>query len=250
MKNPRTPLIGIGVAAAAFALLAAPAHAQTAAPSAAMRALEIKYVRDSQEYATVSRMVYRLATRAVTDAAKTLKPQSWVVILDIDETALDNTPSQLDRAAYDLPFDPVAFVGWVNRREASPVPGAVEFVAAVRKAGGRIAWISNRLPAGEEGTRDNLKRVSLWTDDDRLCLADSARPKRARRTEVISGSGACSWTGIPMNPVAFIGDQMGDFPEPNENVPGTGTDDAFGTVNFLLPNPMYGDWTSRVTRTR
>ena len=227
------------------------AWAQTSAPPpSAMRALEIKYVRDSQEYATLSRMVYRMATRAVTDAAKSLKPQSWVVVLDIDETALDNTPSQLDRAAYDLPFDPVAFVGWVARREAGPVPGVVEFIAAVRKAGGRVAWISNRLPAGEEATRDNLKKVSLWTDDDRLCLADSARPKRARRTEVISGSGACSWAGTPMKPVAFIGDQMGDFPEANEGVPGAGADDSFGAMSFILPNPMYGDWTSRVTRTR
>jgi len=225
--------------------------AQTPAPPpSAMRALEIKYVRDSQEYATLSRMVYRMATRAVTDAARSLKPQSWVVVLDIDETALDNTPSQLDRAAYDLPFDPAAFVGWTMRREAGAVPGVVEFVSAVRQAGGRIAWISNRAAAAEEATRDNMKRVALWTDDDRLCLADPARPKRARRTEVVSGSGACSWNRTPMTPVAFIGDQMGDFPEANEGVAGAGTDDAFGTMSFILPNPMYGDWTSRVTRTR
>jgi predicted secreted acid phosphatase len=30
----------------------------------------------------------------------------------------------------------------------------------------------------------------------------------------------------------------------------TGTDEALGVACFLLPNPMYGNWTSRVTRQR
>jgi predicted secreted acid phosphatase len=48
--------------------------------------------------------------------------------------------------------------------------------------------------------------------------------------------------------VAFVGDQMGDFPAPDEDIPETGDEGAFGRTCFLLPNPMYGDWTARVTR--
>jgi predicted secreted acid phosphatase len=51
-----------------------------------------------------------------------------------------------------------------------------------------------------------------------------------------------------MKVTAFVGDQMGDFPTPDENIPEAGSDVAFGRTCFLLPNPMYGDWTSRVTR--
>ena len=240
--------IALGIA---LALSVVAAFAQSPPPPAATTALEIKWVRDSEEYATITRMVYRIATQAVTQAAKPLAAKSWVVVLDIDETSLDNSPYQLERAAYGLPYDSASFVGWSKRREAGAVPGVVEFIDAVRKAGGRVAWISNRAAAGEEATRNNLKRVGLWTDDDRLCVAgDAARTKRVRRTEVFSGSGACSWN-TPMKAVAFIGDQMGDFPEANESVAGAGTDASFGIMSFILPNPMYGgDWTSRVTRQR
>ena len=41
---------------------------------------------------------------------------------------------------------------------------------------------------------------------------------------------------------------MTDFPESGRAVPGTGTDAAFGRICFLLPNSMYGAWTTKVTR--
>ena len=66
----------------------------------------------------------------------------------------------------------------------------------------------------------------------------------------MKGSGDCAWPNTPMRVLAFVGDQLGDFPEAAEAIPGTGSDDAFGTVCFLLPNPMYGSWTTRVTRQR
>ena len=57
-----------------------------------------------------------------------------------------------------------------------------------------------------------------------------------------------AWAGTTMKVTAFVGDQMGDFPVTDENIPETGSDTAFGRTCFLLPNPMYGDWTTRVTR--
>ena len=45
-----------------------------------------------------------------------------------------------------------------------------------------------------------------------------------------------------MKVVAFVGDQMGDFPEAAEHIAGAGSDEAFGRSCFLLPNSMYGDW--------
>ncbi|MEO8682983.1 MAG: HAD family acid phosphatase [Vicinamibacterales bacterium] len=238
----------IGVALLGLALGTVPLAAQ--APALQPAALEIKYVRDSQEYQMLSRMVYRAATQAVVASAKALAPKSWVVVLDLDETALDNSPFQLERAAYGIPFSPDAFVSWSLRREAGAVPGVVEFIDAVRRSGGRVAWISNRAFAADQATRDNLAHLKLWNDEDRICLQEAAeRTKRVRRTEVIGGKGACSWNA-PMTPVAFIGDQMGDFPAADEGITAAGTQDSFGTINFILPNPMYGDWTSRVTRIR
>lgn len=210
----------------------------------------VRYMRDSEEYAALARQIYRIATDAVTRAAQAAGRHGWAVVLDIDETALDNSAYELERAAYNQPFDAASFSAWVRRRESGAVPGAGGFVAAVRRAGGRIAWISNRDASAADATRDNLRAAALWNDDDRLCLQEGPqRPKRVRRGEVIAGRGGCAWS-TPVSVLAFIGDQMSDFPAADEGVPGTGTDEAFGRTCFLLPNSMYGDWMSRVTRVR
>jgi 5'-nucleotidase (lipoprotein e(P4) family) len=214
--------------------------------------LGIKYMRDSQEYATLARQVYRAAEVAVRTAAPSLQKGSWVVSLDIDETALDNSTYQLEREAYRLPFDSVSFNAWVMRRQAPAVPGVSEFAQTVHQLGGYVAWISNRDVQTFEATRANLTALQLWSDQDRLCLQAQTTPrppKRLRRSEVLSGQGGCSWPGTKMRFVVFVGDQMGDFPEADEDIPGTGTDLAFGRTCFLLPQAMYGEWVTRVTRT-
>ena len=221
-------------------------------PALLTQSLAIKYMRDSQEYSTLARQVYRTAEQAVRTAAPSLQKGSWVVSLDIDETALDNSPYQLEREAYRLPFDVTSFNAWVARRQAAAIPGVSEFVQTVRQLGGSVAWISNRDVQTLEATRANLTALQLWSDQDRLCLQAQTTPrptKRTRRSEVSAGQGGCSWTGIQMRFIAFVGDQMGDFPEADEGIPDTGTDLAFGRTCFLLPQAMYGDWVTRVTRT-
>jgi len=242
----RTSFRGTAAVAAAVFLLIQPARAQ--APSAA--ATGIKYMRDSEEYAALSRQVYRLAAESVARRAQNLASGSWAVVLDVDETALDNSAYQLDRAAYGLPFENTSWNAWVLRREAGAVPGVVDFVAAVRRLGGRIAWISNRDAVVGDATRANLKSVGLFADTARVCLQEPQRAKAVRRAELVAGSGNCGWSGTPVRLLAFIGDQMGDFPAADEHIADTGTDEAFGRTCFLLPNSMYGDWTAKVTRRR
>jgi 5'-nucleotidase (lipoprotein e(P4) family) len=214
---------------------------------------QVKYVRDAEEYAVLSRMVYRQALAAVTASVRERSARvsgPWAVVLDIDETVLDNSTYELDRATYGLSFENSSWNAWVNRGEAGLVPGALEFISGVRRLGGHVAYISNRDEAVRAATQANLQRFSLWSDLDRLCLAtDSTYPKRARRAEVVDGRGNCSWN-TPTPVLAFIGDQMGDFPAAGESDPDAGKDPAFGTRYFILPNPLYGAWTTRVTRQR
>jgi 5'-nucleotidase (lipoprotein e(P4) family) len=228
----------------------AAAGAQTAPPPQARSNLDVKYVRDSEEYATLARQVYRQATQAVAAAAARATPgRPWVVVLDVDETALDNSVYQLDRAAYGLPFENPSWNAWVRREEAGSVPGALDFVRSVRAAGGRIAWITNRDEDVRLATQRNLAAQGLWGDDDRLCLiTEGGYTKAVRRREIATGQGKCAWAGSPADMVAYLGDQMGDFPRAGEELPDAGSDQAFGQRFFLLPNPMYGHWTARVTR--
>jgi 5'-nucleotidase (lipoprotein e(P4) family) len=220
-------------------------------PALLPQGLSIKYMRDSQEYATLARQVYRAAEQALRAAAAGMEKGAWVVSLDIDETALDNSTYQLEREAYGLPFDPASWNAWVARRQAAAIPGVVEFVQAVRQLGGSVAWISNRDDAELGATRANLAALQLWNDQDRLCLQSQTAPrptKRMRRAEVRAGQGNCSWPG-KKEFILFVGDQMGDFPEADEGIPNAGTDPAFGRTCFLLPQAMYGEWVTRVTRT-
>ena len=212
--------------------------------------LEIKWVRDSAEYVALVRQVYRQAALAVRDAVDRRGPgRAWGVVLDVDETALDNSVYQLERAAYGKPFDDESWNAFVRRVQSPAVPGAAGFVGAVRAAGGHVAWISNRDDVTREETRRNLASVGLWSDDDRLCLfTEKAYTKAVRRREVSTGSGACSWPGRPVEALAYVGDQLGDFPAAGEDLPDAGRDEALGTRFFLLPDPMYGSWTTRVTR--
>ena len=217
--------------------------------SPTIHSLDIKFVRDSAEYATIARQTYRLAADSVRRAAQSGGRAPWAVVLDLDETVLDNSAYQLERAAYGLPFEAASWAAWTERREAGAVPGVSEFIATVRQLGGHVAWISNRNTTVETPTKANLQSIGVWNDDDRLCLQrDSQHTKRSRRAEVVSGSGSCAWSGTSMKIAVLVGDQMGDFPAADENIPETGGDAAFGRTCFLLPNPMYGDWTTRVTR--
>jgi len=213
------------------------AHAQVGNP-------DIKWVRDSEEYATLTRQTFALAIQAAEREARAVRRGTpWAVVMDLDETVLDNSVYQLERAAYGVPFDSTSWNAWVRRGEAGAVPGAAEFIAAVRQAGGRIAFISGREESTTEATRRNLAALGLTQDGDLICLRDAASTytKRIRRTEIRTGSGRCAWDG-PVPAALYLGDAMGDFPDANEE-PG-----AFGVRYFILPNPMYGSWERRVTR--
>jgi acid phosphatase len=215
---------------------------------------QVKYVRDSEEYATLTRQIYRQALAALTAAVRERTARvsgPWAVALDIDETVLDNSTYELDRVSYGLTFEPQSWNAWVDRAEAGLVPGVVDFISGVRRLGGHVVYISGREESRRSATMTNLNRFNLWTDADRLCLAtDSTYTKKVRRAEVVDGRAPCGWPSAPTPVLVYIGDQLGDFPIGGESDADAGKDDAFGRRYFLLPNPMYGPWTSRVTRKR
>jgi|GEM_PF-206412 len=242
---------------AQVALPACPAATCAQRSPDATRGLDIKYVRDSAEYATLSRQVYRIATMAV--ARNRPASGTWGVILDIDETTLDNSQYQLERGIYGLGYDDASWASWVQRAEARTVPGVKDFLDDVRRSGGRVIFITDRYTEyiGLDGsradllkaTRDNLTNNGLMVNADLLCLKTNPNDsKAARRQSVKDGSGICSWSGTSVQVVAFVGDQMTDFPQKGELFTAAGMDKEFGNSFFLLPQPMYGRWTNAVTR--
>jgi 5'-nucleotidase (lipoprotein e(P4) family) len=206
--------------------------------------LELKWMRDSEEYRALFLQTYRAAGEQVTRQVGALPRNTvWVVALDLDETVLDNIFYQFERAAYALPFDTASWNAWVRRAEAPALPGVVDFIALVRRLGGRVAWISNRDDVTAAETRANMVALGLWNDHDRLCLQiNREHTKRQRRTELRTGEGACGWAGQPARVLAHLGDNIHDMPEAGEEA------GEYGVNFFLLPNPSYGSWERAVTR--
>ena len=219
-----------------------PAAARQATPAERPTPDSIRWVRESAEYRAAVTQVYRIATARVEQAATSRQAGSWAVVLDADETVLDNSTYQLERAKIGLAFTPESWNLWVKRREAVGLPGSGAFLARVRALGGKIAIVTNRLGTECDDTRAVFDSNKLAYDVI-LCREAGMPSDKNPRFEAVA-SGAALRSSTPLDVVMFVGDNILDFPRLSQDVKTQGapalTD--FGVRFFLVPNPMYGSW--------
>ena len=196
---------------------------------------DVRWVRQSTEHKTLCEQLFRQATVTILRTVKTEKSTgNLAVVVDLDETVLDNSLYQVERWKAGLSFTQDSWSDWVNRKEAGLIPGAKGFLSAVRKKGVRVVFLSNRMNDNLEPTRGNLRLLGVLDSKDLFLLRlDKDDLKEVRRKEVTDGTGRMKKVG-PLQVVGYVGDQMGDFPRVRTK--------DFGKTNFLLPNPMYGKW--------
>ena len=202
----------------------------------------IRWVRDSAEYHAALYQVYRLATTRVEQAVAKRPAGSWAVILDADETVLNNSLYQLERSKRGLGFSPESWNAWVKRREATPLPGAASFLARVRALGGRIAIVTNRLESECADTRAVFEAFTL-AYDAMLCRREGTpSDKNPRFADVAQGRSPAGSSLLEI--VAVVGDNIQDFPRlsQKDKAQGAPAFTEFGVRYFLVPNPMYGSW--------
>ena len=202
----------------------------------------IRWVQTAAEYAASLEQVYRVATAAVEQAARGRAPGSWAVVLDADETVISNAVYQAERARAGLPYSADSWNAWVKRREATPLPGAHAFLSRVRALGGRIAIVTNRLAAECPDTEAVFATHALVYDVMLCRPAGAASDKNPRFRDVAEGRTAASRS--PLAVVAFVGDNILDFPDMSQaaRAQGPSAFAEFGVRLFLVPNPMYGSW--------
>src|SRR5690606_5071525 len=202
-------------------------------------AKHLTWVQRSAEYPAITLQVYRQATNAVLDAARDLPAGSWAVILDADETIIDNSEHERRTLAAGVSFSDSSWVPWVRERAATAIPGAVEFVRAVQDAGGKIAIVTNRADSLRTDTRINLEAIGV-RDTMILCkTTTSDKNPRFRMVEEGSAPGA----DRPLRVIAWVGDNIHDFPGlSQESRNNRAALEPFGSRWFVLPNPMYGSW--------
>ena len=204
--------------------------------------LEIRWFRNSAEYRALTRQTYRYAGERVPELARGLPARGWAVILDADETVLDNSIYQEQRAPLGGYSDD-SWVQWVRKRAAAAVPGSVEFAQQVHALGGRIVIVTNRADSLCVDTRENLR--SLRIDPELvLCMPPGESNKNPRFQRVQAGTAGLP----PLTVVAWLGDNIQDFPNMTQAGRGSAAFFAdFGVKYFALPNPMYGSWTANTS---
>jgi len=240
-KAPQAPAPPAPVAAPPAPAAPSPAPPPPARPSAAPRLGDgVQWFRSAAEYKAITISTYRAATQAVTTAVQGKPRDSWAVVLDADETVLDNSVFQRDLSRGTAPFSEELWAAFVKLHSAPPVPGARAFLERVKELGGRIVIVTNRWSNLCEDTKETFRGQSLPFDVI-LCRIDTG-DKNPRFASV--SSGAAFEDGKGREPVAFVGDNIQDFPAMKQSLRDEPESafEPFGKRFFVLPNPMYGSW--------
>ncbi len=162
------------------------------------------------------------------------------VIVDIDETMLDNSPFEGYLIKNGLEYNHDTWKSWVDLAQAVPTPGALDFANFAKNNNVEIFYLSNRSVDDFDATLKNLQEQNFpFADETHLLLKDTTSDKSPRR-ELIAQTHEV---------IMLIGDNLRDFTEDFKQRStdfGKNIVDAnaslFGTKYFILPNPMYGEW--------
>ncbi len=165
------------------------------------------------------------------------------IIVDIDETVLDNSPYQARLIQRGEQYTPETWNEWVQLFRAQALPGVAELLrdATSRFASNRLEvfYISNRAENQRQATLRNLQQAGFPNaDDSHLLLKSTTSGKEARRAQVAA----------TRQIVLLMGDNLSDFSDQfdTNGPPRTAATDTarqeFGRRFIVLPNPMYGDW--------
>lgn len=177
------------------------------------------------------------------------------IVLDVDETVLDNSPfqsAQVREAA--AAFDAARFDVWVRQSSAKALPGAAEFCRAACRNGISVFFVTNRTAPQELATRQNLRSEGFPLLDEAAGfnglpqVEDSVLTKGERDWNSSDKSKRRAWVSANYRIVALVGDDLGDFVSidsmkvDERRVVVEQNKDHFGYDWFVLPNPMYGSW--------
>jgi 5'-nucleotidase (lipoprotein e(P4) family) len=224
------------------------------------------WMQRAPEYRAISEQVYRLATQKIAAPAPgsaaveqkdvpadVLARMPTAVVMDLDETVLDNTVYQARLVRDHTSYNARTWGEWVGAGDATAVPGAREFIAAARKLGHTVFFLTNRdcttppptatdpCPA-QTATMKNLVAlgIDLAPDPEHLLLRKE-RPEwntgaKTHRREFIAQK---------YRIIALVGDDLGDFVDPKVYAGDRQRlEPRFGESWFILPNPIYGSWTA------
>jgi 5'-nucleotidase (lipoprotein e(P4) family) len=166
------------------------------------------------------------------------------VVLDIDETVLDNSPYEAKMIDKGFVYSSKTWKEWTKLGTASPTPGVVDFLNYAKSKGVEIFYVSNRDLDEREATIKNMKKENIpFADTLHLLLKTTSSNKTDRYNSI----------GKKFRILLTIGDNLRDYNEIFANrrynygfAMADSLKTKFGEDFIILPNPMYGDWEKAV----
>jgi acid phosphatase len=222
--------------------------------------LSVLYAQSSAEYeasniqtyvnakSALDRALNDLSWTAAIEQKKNFENKPPAIILDIDETVLNNIPFQA-RSIINGQSYPIGWLEWMLEESSDAVAGVSEFLGYAQSKGVKIFYVTNRIAVAEDATRNNIKKLGLPLDSDRdvLLMKDENgwTSDKVSRRELIAKD---------YRILLLVGDQLGDFLPIDEttleldsrkNLADT-YKHMWGSKWFMITNPMYGRWEASI----
>jgi 5'-nucleotidase (lipoprotein e(P4) family) len=212
------------------------------------------YMLTSAEYRAACHQCFRWAEMIVQlkqqlrhAQADSSNAKPLAVVMDLDETILDNGWFQTQQIRDRVAFDMQRWSTWEEKgsEKVRVIPGAVAFIKRMRELGVAPVFISNRNSKALKQTLETLERFEIGVPENQVLLADdqTGSDKTSRRAKVSQR----------FDVVLYLGDNLRDFDERFKFNAASGIEgrnqvvdelsSKFGIEWIILPNPSYGEWT-------
>ena len=178
-----------------------------------------------------------------TGAYQTLPP---AVVLDADETLLDNSAFQAWMVLNDTSFSPKVWTEFVTAQMSGAIPGAVEFCKYADTKGVKVFYITNRTAAEEPATRRTMDKLGF--------------PMGGNVDTVLTTGEKPEWTSAKGTRRAYVakdyrillnlGDNLSDFTddyrgdEAEREKVFEANKERWGREWIVVANPSYGSFES------
>ena len=199
------------------------------------------YQNSSAECVRLFEQCYELAKTRLDQNLARPHTLPAAVIVDIDETVLDNSAYQVTNAAKGRNYTKESWNQWALMGAAKALPGAVDFLKYAVSRDCAVYYITNRATSEKNATIKNLFELGFpMADEAHVMTMEGDVSDKTDRRALVSKK----------HYVALLcGDQPTDFDQrfkDRSNELGLPMVKAFhDTLSryfVMMPNPMYGTW--------